>query len=32
VRPPRGPGFGITVDERALDAHTLVKEIVQKAL
>ena len=32
VQPPRGPGFGITVDERALDAHTLVKEIVQKAL
>jgi hypothetical protein len=27
VRPPRGPGF--MVDERALDAHTLVKEIVQ---
>lgn len=29
VRPPRGPGFGIMVDERALDEHTLVKEIVQ---
>jgi hypothetical protein len=29
VRPPCGPGSGITVDESALDAHTLVKEIVQ---
>ena len=29
VTPPRGPGLGITVDERALDALTLVKEIVR---
>jgi L-alanine-DL-glutamate epimerase-like enolase superfamily enzyme len=29
VTPPRGPGLGITVSERALDAHTLLKEIVQ---
>jgi L-alanine-DL-glutamate epimerase-like enolase superfamily enzyme len=29
VMPPRGPGLGITVSERALDAHTLLKEIVR---
>jgi len=29
VRPPGGPGLGITVDERALEAHTLLKEVVQ---
>jgi L-alanine-DL-glutamate epimerase-like enolase superfamily enzyme len=29
VTPPRGPGLGINVSERALEAHTLVKEIVQ---
>jgi len=29
VTPPSGPGLGIVVDERALDAHTLLKEIVQ---
>jgi L-alanine-DL-glutamate epimerase-like enolase superfamily enzyme len=29
VRPPNGPGLGVTVDERALDARTLLKEIVQ---
>jgi L-alanine-DL-glutamate epimerase-like enolase superfamily enzyme len=28
VAPPGGPGFGITVDERALNALTLLKEIV----
>jgi L-alanine-DL-glutamate epimerase-like enolase superfamily enzyme len=29
VRPPGGPGLGVTVDERALVAHTLLKEVVQ---
>ena len=29
VTPPRGPGFGVNVDARALEAHTLLKEIVQ---
>jgi L-alanine-DL-glutamate epimerase-like enolase superfamily enzyme len=29
VRPPSGPGLGIIVDERALEAHTLLKEVVQ---
>jgi L-alanine-DL-glutamate epimerase-like enolase superfamily enzyme len=29
VRPPGGPGLGVTVDERALEAHTLLKEVVQ---
>jgi L-alanine-DL-glutamate epimerase-like enolase superfamily enzyme len=29
VRPPGGPGLGITVDEQALEAHTLLKEVVQ---
>jgi L-alanine-DL-glutamate epimerase-like enolase superfamily enzyme len=29
VRPPSGPGLGVTVDERALEAHTLLKEVVQ---
>lgn len=29
VRPPNGPGLGITVDERALEARTLLKEVVQ---
>ena len=29
VTPPSGPGLGIVVDERTLDAHTLLKEIVQ---
>ena len=29
VRPPRGPGLGVTIDERALEAHTLLKEVVQ---
>jgi L-alanine-DL-glutamate epimerase-like enolase superfamily enzyme len=29
VTPPRGPGLGINVSARALEAHTLLKEIVQ---
>ena len=29
VRPPGGPGLGIAVDERALEARTLLKEVVQ---
>lgn len=29
VRPPSGPGLGVTIDERALEAHTLLKEVVQ---
>jgi L-alanine-DL-glutamate epimerase-like enolase superfamily enzyme len=29
VRPPSGPGLGVTVDERALEARTLLKEVVQ---
>jgi L-alanine-DL-glutamate epimerase-like enolase superfamily enzyme len=29
VVPPSGPGLGITVDEAALDALTLLKETVQ---
>lgn len=29
VTPPSGPGFGISVDERALKAHTLLKDCVQ---
>lgn len=29
VSPPRGPGLGIAVDERALESHTLLKEIVE---
>ena len=29
VRPPTGPGLGVTVDEAALEAHTLLKEVVQ---
>ena len=29
VRPPSGSGLGVTVDERALETHTLLKEIVQ---
>jgi L-alanine-DL-glutamate epimerase-like enolase superfamily enzyme len=28
VAPPSGPGLGITVDERALDALTLLQETV----
>ena len=28
VAPPSGPGFGITIDEKALEAHTLSKEVV----
>jgi len=28
VAPPGGPGLGVTIDERALDALTLLKEIV----
>jgi len=28
VTPPSGPGLGIAVDERALDALTLLKETV----
>jgi L-alanine-DL-glutamate epimerase-like enolase superfamily enzyme len=28
VAPPSGPGLGITIDERALDALTLLKEVV----
>ncbi len=28
VAPPSGPGLGITIDEDALDAHTLLKETV----
>jgi L-alanine-DL-glutamate epimerase-like enolase superfamily enzyme len=29
VRPPSGPGLGITIDEKALETFTLLKEIVQ---
>jgi L-alanine-DL-glutamate epimerase-like enolase superfamily enzyme len=29
VTPPSGPGFGITVDETALDRLTLLEETVQ---
>jgi L-alanine-DL-glutamate epimerase-like enolase superfamily enzyme len=29
VCPPGRPGLGITVDERALEARTLLKEVVQ---
>jgi L-alanine-DL-glutamate epimerase-like enolase superfamily enzyme len=29
VRPPNGPGLGITIDEKALETLTLLKEIVQ---
>jgi L-alanine-DL-glutamate epimerase-like enolase superfamily enzyme len=29
VRPPVGAGLGVKVDERALEAHTLLKEVVQ---
>jgi L-alanine-DL-glutamate epimerase-like enolase superfamily enzyme len=29
VRPPSGPGLGITVDESALQKRTLLKEVVQ---
>ena len=29
VAPPRRPGFGIAVDETAVEALTLLKEIVQ---
>ena len=29
VRVPGGPGFGVTVDERALETYTLLKEVVQ---
>lgn len=29
VRPPSGPGLGVVIDERALEAHTLLKEVVQ---
>jgi L-alanine-DL-glutamate epimerase-like enolase superfamily enzyme len=29
VTPPSGPGLGINVSERALDTHTLLKEVVQ---
>ena len=29
VRPPAGPELGVTVDEAALEAHTLLKEVVQ---
>jgi len=29
VRPPEGPGLGVTVDEKALAALTLKKEVVQ---
>jgi L-alanine-DL-glutamate epimerase-like enolase superfamily enzyme len=29
VRPPSGPGLGITIDEKALEALTLLKETVQ---
>ena len=29
VRPPTGPGLGVAVDEAALEAHTLLKEVVQ---
>ena len=29
VTPPSGPGLGVIVDEKALDAHTLLTEIVQ---
>jgi L-alanine-DL-glutamate epimerase-like enolase superfamily enzyme len=28
VAPPGGPGLGDTIDERAIDALTLLKEIV----
>jgi L-alanine-DL-glutamate epimerase-like enolase superfamily enzyme len=29
VWPPSGPGLGVTVDQQALEAHTLLKEVVQ---
>jgi L-alanine-DL-glutamate epimerase-like enolase superfamily enzyme len=29
VSPPSGPGFGIKVDTRALEAHTLLSEVVR---
>jgi L-alanine-DL-glutamate epimerase-like enolase superfamily enzyme len=29
VRPPSGPGLGVTVDQQALETHTLSKEVVQ---
>ena len=29
VTPPSGPGFGITIDEKALAAHTLLTEVVR---
>lgn len=29
VTPPAGPGLGITVDERALERHTLKREVVK---
>jgi L-alanine-DL-glutamate epimerase-like enolase superfamily enzyme len=29
VRPPNGPGLGVTVDERVLEARALLKEVVQ---
>jgi L-alanine-DL-glutamate epimerase-like enolase superfamily enzyme len=29
VRPPDAPGLGVAVDERALEAHKLLKEVVQ---
>lgn len=29
VRPPAGPGFGIPVDERAVEKYTLKREVVQ---
>jgi L-alanine-DL-glutamate epimerase-like enolase superfamily enzyme len=28
VTPPSGPGLGINIDERALDALTLLQEVV----
>jgi L-alanine-DL-glutamate epimerase-like enolase superfamily enzyme len=29
VRPPSGPGLGITIDDRALEERTLLKEVVR---
>ena len=29
VRPPNGPGLGVIIDERRLEEHTLLKEVVQ---
>jgi L-alanine-DL-glutamate epimerase-like enolase superfamily enzyme len=28
VRPPTGPGFGISIDEKALEKYSLYKEVI----